>query len=84
MLPYALVRSALEQAEAGGVPGTFYIHPWELDDWTPRVAAPRLQRLRTFAGRARIRERLDRMLSEFEFGPIRDTVERLAAQQPHG
>jgi polysaccharide deacetylase family protein (PEP-CTERM system associated) len=84
MLPYALMRSALRQAEAGGAPGTFYIHPWELDDWTPAVAAPPLQRFRTFAGRARIPERLDRLLSEFEFGPIRDTVERMAAERTCG
>jgi polysaccharide deacetylase family protein (PEP-CTERM system associated) len=81
MLPYALVGSALKQAEAGGAPGTFYIHPWELDDWTPTVAAPRLQRLRTFAGRGRIGQRLERLLSEFEFGPIRDTVAGMAAER---
>jgi polysaccharide deacetylase family protein (PEP-CTERM system associated) len=83
MLPYALVRSALEQAEAGGAPGTFYIHPWELDDWTPTVAAPRLQKIRTFAGRSGILERLDRMLSDFQFGPVSETVERMAAGRPH-
>jgi polysaccharide deacetylase family protein (PEP-CTERM system associated) len=81
MLPYALLRAGLRQAEARGVPGTFYIHPWELDDWTPSVAAPRLQLLRTFGGRTRIWERLDRMLEEFDFGPVCDTVEAMTARR---
>lgn len=79
MLPYALLRAGLRQAEARGVPGTFYIHPWELDGWTPKVAAPRLQLLRTFGGRTRIWERLDRMVEDFAFGPVCDTVERMTA-----
>jgi len=67
ILPYGLVRMGLQQAAARGRPGVFYIHPWELDDWTPDVDAPRLQKIRTFAGRARCWKRLQRLLSEFEF-----------------
>src|SRR5690606_28847256 len=29
LLPYALVRTALSEAEARGRSGTFYSHPWE-------------------------------------------------------
>jgi polysaccharide deacetylase family protein (PEP-CTERM system associated) len=79
LLPYALMRMGLTQAGERGAPGMFYIHPWELDYWAPDVAAPWLQRLRTFAGRERCWPRLARMLSEFRFGPIASTY---ASMQP--
>lgn len=69
-LPYALVRSALLSAERRGVPGTFYIHPWELDPDQPRIAAPFLTRLRHYGGLARTVPRLKRLLSSFHFQPI--------------
>lgn len=72
ILPYQLVQTGLRQAAARGEPGMFYIHPWEMDDWVPQVDAPRIQRVRTFAGRRRTWKRMDRMLREFSFGPIRD------------
>lgn len=79
LLPYALVHAAFRQATANGSPGTFYIHPWELDDWRPAVAAPRLQMLRTFGGRKRIWNRLARMLRDFDFGAVEETVAAMAA-----
>jgi polysaccharide deacetylase family protein (PEP-CTERM system associated) len=78
LLPYQLVRRGFRDATARGAPGMFYIHPWELDDWTPDVDAPWLQRARTFAGRGRTWRRLERMLEEFTFVPICGTLERMA------
>lgn len=77
ILPYALVRRGLTQASSRAAPGMFYIHPWEMDDWMPDVDAPRIQKLRTFAGRRRTWGRLDRMLDEFSFTSIRQTLERM-------
>jgi len=70
LLPYALMQTGLRQAEARGAPGMFYTHPWEMDDWVPRIVAPRLQMWRTFAGRRRMWARMDRMLGEFRFGRV--------------
>jgi len=75
LLPYGLVRAGLREAARANSPGMFYIHPWELDDWTPDVEAPWLQRFRTFAGRGRIWERLKRMFGEFAFGPVGRSAE---------
>jgi hypothetical protein len=58
----------------------FYIHPWEMDDWVPEVAAPRIQMVRTFAGRRRIWRRLERMFAEFRFTSIRRTLEQMGAR----
>jgi polysaccharide deacetylase family protein (PEP-CTERM system associated) len=74
LLPYTLVRTALAQTARRGSAGMFYIHPWELDDWMPRVSAPRLQKVRTFAGRRRCWVRLERLFDDFDFQEIRSTL----------
>ena len=73
LLPYGLVRFGLGQAERRGHAGMFYTHPWELDDWKPRVAAPWLQLIRTFAGRKRCWVRMERLLGELQFQPVERT-----------
>ena len=78
LLPYALMRAGLTQAESRGAPGMFYTHPWEMDDWVPDVDAPRLQMWRTFAGRRGTWARSTRMLREFRFGPVRNTLDEMA------
>ncbi|MEX2552970.1 MAG: XrtA system polysaccharide deacetylase [Actinomycetota bacterium] len=78
LLPYQLVRKGLQQAAGRGASGMFYIHPWEMDDWVPEVHAPRIQMVRTFAGRKRTWRRMERLFREFSFGPIRDTLERMS------
>jgi hypothetical protein len=72
--PYALVRTALRDAELRGVPGTFYIHPWELDPEQPRFAVPMLTRVRHYGGLARTAARLERLLGEFRFTAIFPTM----------
>ncbi|HET9387907.1 MAG TPA: XrtA system polysaccharide deacetylase [Gemmatimonadales bacterium] len=71
LFPYALVQTALRQCERRGVPGTFYIHPWEIDTDQPRLAVPRLTRLRHYGGLRRTVPRLTRLLQEFRFTSIR-------------
>jgi hypothetical protein len=77
LLPYALVRSAFREAERRGAPATFYIHPWELDPEQPRLRVPAVTRLRHYGGLRRTEARLDRLLAEFRFRPIADTVNAL-------
>ncbi len=74
LLPEKLVQTGLAQAADRDAPGMFYIHPWELDDWVPEVDAPRLQMIRTFAGRRRSWGRLDTLFDAFGFRPIRRTL----------
>jgi hypothetical protein len=79
LLPYGVVRAALRQCERRGVPGTFYIHPWELDPAQPRLAVSWLTRLRHYGGLRRTAQRLERLLAEFRFIAVRDTVAALSA-----
>ena len=79
--PYALIRGALRTAQDRGMPGTFFIHPWELDQERPKNRVlPRIVQLRLFGGRRKVWDRLDRLLSEFRFRPIADTVSAMESQ----
>lgn len=75
LFPYALVRSGFRQAERRQRPGTFYIHPWELDPQQPRLQASWANRLRHYGGLDRVRGRLERLLAEFHFTSIARQLE---------
>lgn len=69
-LPYGLTRRAFREYASSGVPGMFYIHPWELDPEQPRVSCPPLTRLRHYGGIPKTEARLERLLSEFAFTSV--------------
>jgi polysaccharide deacetylase family protein (PEP-CTERM system associated) len=74
ILPYALTQSALRDCERRGEPATFYVHPWEVDPAQPRFDVPWLTRLRHYTGLRGTEQRLHRLLREFRFARIADTV----------
>ncbi|HEY2164507.1 MAG TPA: DUF3473 domain-containing protein, partial [Gemmatimonadaceae bacterium] len=74
ILPYSLISSALRGAERRGAPGTFYIHPWEVDPEQPRFAVPMTTRMRHYGGLGRTTGRLRRLLSTFRFGSIAESI----------
>jgi polysaccharide deacetylase family protein (PEP-CTERM system associated) len=75
--PFRFTRAAFrEQGRVGASPGTFYLHPWELDPEQPRIPGmPWLTRLRHYGGLHRTADRLRRLLGEFRFQPIADALE---------
>jgi polysaccharide deacetylase family protein (PEP-CTERM system associated) len=82
LLPLALVRSALRQAEREGHPGTLYIHPWELDPDQPRLGVPPATRLRHYGGLRRVEGRIQRLLKEFRFQSVAATIRAGHATEP--
>ncbi len=87
LLPYALPRAAFRDCARRGVPGTFYVHPWEVDPDQPRLDVSWSARTRHYGGRARTVPRLERLLTEFRFNSVRGagTLARLlprAAEAP--
>lgn len=74
IFPYMLTRAAFAQLEDQGVPGMFYLHPWEVDPDQPRVRASLGARLRHYTGLRRTESRLRRLLGEFRFGPAGEAV----------
>ncbi len=84
LLPYGLVRSAFRQCSRRGVPGTFYIHPWELDPEQPRLPVSWATRLRHYGGLHRTEARIRALVREFRFTSIAESLalEEVAWTQP--
>ena len=79
LLPFGWVRAALRQSESRRQPGTFYVHPWELDPAQPRFPVSWLTRVRHYGGLERTEGRVQRLLAEFRFAAVQDTVAALSA-----
>jgi peptidoglycan/xylan/chitin deacetylase (PgdA/CDA1 family) len=79
IFPYRLVQQALRDCDRAGLPGTFYIHPWEVDPEQPRIPVSRTARFRHYTGLHRTLPRLRRLLSEFRFTSI---AQHLRVEQP--
>jgi polysaccharide deacetylase family protein (PEP-CTERM system associated) len=77
LFPYDVTRAALRACERRNAPGTFYVHPWELDPAQPRLDAPWHARFRHYTGLDKTLGRLGRLCSEFRFGTIAETVAAL-------
>jgi len=76
LFPLGIFQKAFRAAEERGRPGTFYIHPWEIDPDQPRVPGiPITTRIRHYGGLDRTWPRLKTMFSEFRFTTIRETYE---------
>lgn len=73
-LPFGLIRRAFREYEQRGVPGVFYIHPWELDPDQPRLRVPRLTSVRHYGGLRKTAGRIARLLEEFQFASARETL----------
>lgn len=86
LFPYGVVQAALLDFERRGIPATFYIHPWEIDRGQPRLDVSWSTRIRHYGGIERTLRRLRRLLEEFRFQPIADTVTALEGEdgrRPH-
>ncbi|TVR98652.1 MAG: DUF3473 domain-containing protein [Rhodospirillales bacterium] len=72
LLPYALCARALKRVNStDGQPGVFYFHPWELDTGQPRITqAPWSKRARHYVNIAKMEAKLQRLLTDFHWGPI--------------
>ena len=69
-LPLAIIRLAFGSFDKRGVPGMFYLHPWDLDTGQPRLALQGLQRVRHYRGLDRAEHRVRRLLGEFRWTSV--------------
>lgn len=75
LLPYWWTRAGIRRLnETERRPAIFYLHPWEVDPNQPRLAASRLSRFRHYCNLAKTEPRLRRLLTDFRFRPIADTI----------
>jgi polysaccharide deacetylase family protein (PEP-CTERM system associated) len=74
--PYALSRWLFERATLNQTkPQIFYLHPWEIDPDQPRVPnASWFSNFRHYTNLSRCLPRLERMIDDFEFGTISQSL----------
>jgi polysaccharide deacetylase family protein (PEP-CTERM system associated) len=78
ILPYWLTRAGLRKLNIEERrPFVFYLHPWEVDPEQPRVKVGWKSRFRHYTNLNRTEPRLNQLLSEFSFEPMRDVLSRL-------
>ena len=78
LLPYAWTQRGIRRLNAEGRPSIFYLHPWEIDPDQPRIPSSVLTGFRHYANLASTERRLQRLLSDFRFGPVRDVLVQYA------
>lgn len=77
IFPYGVTRAAFRSiSRQGQRPFIFYLHPWEIDPDQPRIKAGWLSRFRHYTNLSRCERRLDRLLGEFRFGTVRESLTR--------
>lgn len=74
LFPYPLMKRMLRRVEREGRPLVLYLHPWEIDPTQPRMNGPILSQFRHYLNLDKTEQRLVRLLEEFEFAPIRETI----------
>lgn len=82
LFPYFLTKKGLHQRHRQGLPQMFYIHPWEYDPQHPVVPLEPKARITHYTGLKNTVPFTDRMLGQFEFGTVAQTI--AAYQQKHG
>ncbi len=86
LYPFWLTRWGLRRINrVERQPAMVYLHPWEVDPDQPRIPASRLSRWRHYTNLDTTARRLECLLREFRFGPIRTVLGLSAdAATPHG
>jgi polysaccharide deacetylase family protein (PEP-CTERM system associated) len=72
--PYGMFRKLVKKVTAER-PFIFYIHPWELDSQSPRIALPFLKSARHYANLGTTQKKLERLLQEFEFTSMQNMLQ---------
>jgi polysaccharide deacetylase family protein (PEP-CTERM system associated) len=80
--PFGVIHRAFREADASGVGGTFYVHPWEIDPAQPRVGVSLLTRIRHYRGLDKTLPRIERLLSEFQFSAMGPRVAAVMEHTP--
>ena len=80
--PAALSIRLLRQVnEKQRQPFIFYLHPWEIDPQQPRIAAGLRSRFRHYHHLSRTEDKLKRLLTEFKFQTVGQTLRNFASLQ---
>jgi len=74
LYPYGVTRWGIRKINAEGQPAVVYLHPWEIDPGQPKPRAPYLRQIRHRIGIHSTKQKLDRLLGDFKFAPMREVL----------
>lgn len=72
--PLWLLLQLMRKVEREGESLVFYLHPWEFDHEQPRMSGPLRSRLRHYFNLNKTEKRFRRLIQEFPFAPIRESI----------
>ncbi|MCX6835983.1 MAG: DUF3473 domain-containing protein [candidate division Zixibacteria bacterium] len=82
--PYWYTRHMIRRVNRSGRPVMVYMHPWEIGSDPPPVSGlSLLQRFRTYGSTDTLEQKLDHLLTDFQFIPVIEYV-RVATRQRIG
>lgn len=71
LLPYPLLRWAINQLNQQGQPAIYYLHPWELDTGQQYHQVTFRERISHYHGRSRLAPKLEKLFTDFHFTSLR-------------
>ena len=83
LLPYPVIRRAFRQLDRLGRPGVIYFHPYEYDGTEMssfRAEVSWVVRLHQGLGRKGFGGKIDKLMRDFRFGPLKDVLAGLLGQ----
>lgn len=77
LLPYRYTAAGIRRInKVEQRPVCIYFHPWEIDPEQPRLASGIVARMRTYTGLEGMRNKLERLLTEFRFSTLTSAFPR--------
>jgi polysaccharide deacetylase family protein (PEP-CTERM system associated) len=80
--PYKLTKAALKKSANSGLPGMFYVHPWELDPKHPRVKIGLKPSITHYTRLGSTVPKLKKLLNDFQFTTVRQAIDLHKASRP--
>ena len=77
LLPWRAFTYLRKRARRQGVPCLVYMHPWEMDDFKPRVGQSTATSLRSQGGQATMPAKISKILEMGDFETLGEYVDRL-------
>jgi polysaccharide deacetylase family protein (PEP-CTERM system associated) len=83
ILPYAWTHWGIRRINRReGRPAIFYLHPWEIDPWQPRLRAGWVSRFRHYRNLSKTEPRLRRLLRDFRFSTVQRVLDANVPARP--
>jgi len=73
--PYKLTKAALEDSAVNGLPGMFYVHPWELDPKHPRVKIGLKPFITHYTRLGSTESKLKKLIGDFQFTTVQGAID---------